>query len=160
MGDQAVVDADRACLCATTTEGTAVGQLHQARNGRPVKIDIAVGEFAEKLLKLHHKFTTRIVDSKFWDHNKKMIDKIGPNNQPLIESGLSSGQPNLPGALRGNDVDVSVQVDYASLVDKAMQPPETDNQKVQRAREMLLSGELYSEKIIREAIENMLKYGI
>ena len=89
-----------------------------------------------------------------------MIDKIGPNNQPLIESGLSSGQPNLPGALRGNDVDVSVQVDYASLVDKAMQPPETDNQKVQWAREMLLSGELYSEKIIREAIDNMLKYGI
>ena len=89
-----------------------------------------------------------------------MIDKIGPNNQPLIESGLSSGQPNPPGALRGNDVDVSVQVDYASLIDKAIQPPETDDQQVQRARELLLSGELESEKIIRAAIENILKYGI
>ena len=55
-----------------------------------------------------------------------MIDKIGTNNQPLIESGSSTGQPNPPGALRGNDVDVSIQVNYASLVDKAMQPPKTD----------------------------------
>ena len=89
-----------------------------------------------------------------------MIDKIGPNNQPFIESGSSSGQPNPPGAIRGNDVDVSVQVDYASLIDKAMQPPEPDDQLVRQTRELLLSGELESEKIIREAIENMLKYGI
>lgn len=88
-----------------------------------------------------------------------MIDKIGPNNQPLIESG-SSGQPNPPGALRGNDVDVSIQVNYASLVDKAMQPPETDDQLVRQARELLLSGELDSENIIRGAAENILEYGI
>jgi hypothetical protein len=89
-----------------------------------------------------------------------MIDKIGTNNQPLIESGSSSGQPNPPGALRGNDVDISVQVDYASLVDKAMQPPETDDQLVRQARELLLSGKLDSMDIIREAAENILKYGI
>ena len=89
-----------------------------------------------------------------------MIDKIEPNNQPLIESGSSSGQPNPPGALRGNDVDVSIQVNYASLVDKAMQPPETDDQLVRQARELLLSGELDSEDIIRGAAKNILKYGI
>jgi len=89
-----------------------------------------------------------------------MIDKIGPNNQPLIESGSSTGQPNHPGAIRGNDVDVSIQVNYASLIDKAMDPPKTDDQQVQRARKLLLSGELESEKIIRGAIENILKYGI
>ncbi len=89
-----------------------------------------------------------------------MIDKIEPNNQPLIESGSSNGQPNPPGALRGNDVDVSVQVNYASLVDKAMQPPKTDDQVVRQARELLLSGKLDSEDIIRGVAENILKYGI
>ena len=89
-----------------------------------------------------------------------MIDKIGPNNQPLIESGSSSGQPNPPGALRGNDVDVSIQVNYASLVDKAMQPPKTDDQLIRQARELLLSGKLESKDIIRGAAKNILKYGI
>ena len=89
-----------------------------------------------------------------------MIDKIGPNNQPLIESGPSAGQPNPPGALRGNDVDVSIQVNYASLIDKAMRPPKTDDQLVQQARKLLLSGELDSEDIIRAAAENILEYGI
>ncbi len=89
-----------------------------------------------------------------------MIDKIGANNQPLIESGSSTGQPNPPGALRGNDVDVSVQVNYASLVDKALQQPKTDDQLVQQARELLLSGKLESEDIIRGAVKNILKYGI
>lgn len=89
-----------------------------------------------------------------------MIDKIGTNSQPLIESGSSAGQPNQPAVIRGNDVDVSVQVDYASLVDKAMQPPETDDQLVRQARELLLSGKLDSMDIIKEAAENILKYGV
>jgi hypothetical protein len=89
-----------------------------------------------------------------------MIDKIVTNNQPLIESGSSTGQPNNPRAFRGSDVDVSVQVNYASLVDKAMQPPKTDDQRVQQARELLKSGELLSKERAREAAENLLKYGI
>ncbi len=89
-----------------------------------------------------------------------MIDKIGINNQPLIESGSSTGQPNSSGALRGNDVDVSIQVNYASLIDKAMQPPKTDDQLVRQARELLLSGKLDSKDIIRAAAENILQYGI
>lgn len=89
-----------------------------------------------------------------------MIDKIGTDKQPLIESGSSTGQPNPSGAMRGNDVDVSIQINYASLVDKAMQPPKTDNQRVQEARELLLSGKLESEEIIRAAAEKILKYGI
>jgi hypothetical protein len=89
-----------------------------------------------------------------------MIEQIGTNNQPLIESGSSTGQPVPPGGLRGNDVDVSIQVNYASLVEKAMQPPQTDDQRVQQARELLLSGGLDSDEIIKGAIENLLKYGI
>jgi hypothetical protein len=89
-----------------------------------------------------------------------MIDKIGTNNQPLIESGSSTSQPNNPRALRGSDVDVSIQVNYASLVEKAMQPPKTDDQRVQQAREQLLSGKLQSKENIRMAAKNILKYGI
>ncbi|MHC4322666.1 MAG: hypothetical protein ACYSUX_00165 [Planctomycetota bacterium] len=89
-----------------------------------------------------------------------MIDKIGTNNQPLIESGSSTGQPNPSGGIRGSDVDVSVQVNYASLVDKAMQLPKTDDQLVRQARELLLSGKLDSDDIIEIAAENILKYGI
>jgi hypothetical protein len=89
-----------------------------------------------------------------------MIEQIGTNNQPLIESGSSTTQPIAPGAKRGSDVDVSIQVDYASLIDKAMQPPQSDDQQVQQARELLLSGGLESEDIIKGAIENILLYGI
>ncbi len=89
-----------------------------------------------------------------------MIEQIGSNNQPLIESGSSTGQPNPSGAMRGNDVDVSIQVNYASLVDKAMQPPKTDDQLVRQARELLLSGKLDSKENIRMAAENILKCGI
>ena len=89
-----------------------------------------------------------------------MIEQIGPNNQPLIESGSSTGLPNPPGALRGSDVDVSIQVNYAFLVDKAMQPPETDDQLIRQARELLLSGKLDSDDIIEGAVKNLLQYGI
>jgi hypothetical protein len=88
-----------------------------------------------------------------------MIEQIG-NNQPLIESGSSTGQSITPGGIRGSGVDVSVQVNYASLVEKAMQPPQTDEKRVQEARELLLSGGLDSEEVIKGAIENLLKYGI
>lgn len=89
-----------------------------------------------------------------------MIDKIGTNNQPFIESGSSAGQPKDPRALRGSDVDISVQVNYASLVEKAIQPPKTDEQRVREARELLLSGELQSEENIKKAAKNIIKYGI
>jgi len=89
-----------------------------------------------------------------------MIEQIGNNSRPLFESGSSTGQPIPSGGIRGSDVDVSIQVNYASLVEKALQPPDTDEQRVQRARELLLSGKLESEEIIKGAIENLLKYGI
>ena len=82
-----------------------------------------------------------------------MIDKIGANNQPLIES-ASTGRQNNPGVLRGDDADVSVQVNYAALVDKAVQPPKTDDQLVRQARELLLSGKLLSKANARGAAEN------
>ncbi|MEJ2701011.1 MAG: hypothetical protein P8Z79_01070 [Sedimentisphaerales bacterium] len=85
-------------------------------------------------------------------------------NQPPLEPGSSAG-PSAngygPAGLRpDNDVDVSLRVDYASLIEKASQQPEADAQIVQRAREMLLSGRLESPQNIRKAAENIVKFGI
>jgi hypothetical protein len=88
-----------------------------------------------------------------------MIDKVDANPPP-IESGSSSGQPNSAGARPDKDADVSVQVDYASLIDKAMRSPQADTKLVRRARRLLLSGELDSPQKALEAAENIVNLGI
>ena len=88
-----------------------------------------------------------------------MIEKI-VTNQHLIESGSSAGQPNNAGALPSTDGDVSLQVNYASLIEKAIQQPKTDIQLVERAREMLLSGQLDTPENCRKAAEDIVTYGI
>ena len=88
-----------------------------------------------------------------------MIDKLD-TNQPMIESSVSSGQSKPPKAIPNNDADVSIQVKYAALIDEAVQEPKGDAKRLERARELLLSGQLESPENIREAAENILKYGI
>jgi len=88
-----------------------------------------------------------------------MIDKID-TNQPLMESGSSSRQPNSAGAVPDKNADVSVQVDYASLIEEAAKGPKTDTRLIQRARELLLSGQLESSQNVREAAEIIIKFGI
>jgi len=88
-----------------------------------------------------------------------MINKI-ETNPPLIESGPSSRQSNSAGALPDKDADVSVQVNYGSLIDKATQGLPTDTQVVQRAREFILSGESESLKIIRKTAKDIIRFGI
>ncbi len=88
-----------------------------------------------------------------------MIEKID-NSQPLIKSEASPKQPNSANALASNGADVSIQVDYASFINKAMQIQQTDAKAVQRARELLLSGRLESPENIRAAAEHIIKFGI
>ncbi len=47
-----------------------------------------------------------------------------------------------------------------ALIEKALQEPESDAQRVHKARELLLSGQLESPESIRQAAENIVKYGI
>lgn len=88
-----------------------------------------------------------------------MIDKIDIS-QPRFESGASPVPPKPSMAIPTQDADVSIQVNYASLIDKAMQAPQDDAQRVQQARELFLSGQLETPENIREAAENIVKYGI
>ena len=88
-----------------------------------------------------------------------MINGID-NNQPLIEPGPASGQANQPRPLPKSGDDVSVQVDYASLIEQAMQEPQDEALVIQQARELLLSGQLESPRNIREAAQNILDLGV
>jgi len=89
-----------------------------------------------------------------------MIDEVDTNQIRDFLEKSSSRPPNSAGALPNDDADVSVQVNYASLIDNAMQGPQTDTRAVQRARELLLSGQLESPENVREAAENIVNLGI
>ncbi len=87
-----------------------------------------------------------------------MIDKI--ENQPPIEINPAAGQGNQPRPLPKSGDDVSIQVDFAGLIEKAMQPPDDEAQRVAEARQLLLSGELESPQSIRETAEAIVNRGV
>jgi len=92
-----------------------------------------------------------------------MIDRIEPRqiHPPLADSQNSS--PNQPGAAStapNNSEDVSLQVDYAHLINQATQIPQSCIEAVQQAQELLQTGQLESPQRIREAAENIIESGI
>jgi len=89
-----------------------------------------------------------------------MIEKLDANQIHGFLEKSSSSQPNSAAAHPDNDVDASLQVDYASFIDGAMQIPQTDTQTVQKARELLLSSQLESPENILQAAENIITFGI
>ena len=89
-----------------------------------------------------------------------MIDKIGNNKIQDFFEKSSSKQTGSADALPNNDEDVSVQVNYASLIDQEMQISQTSADTVQRARELVLSGRLDTPANARRAAEHILNYGI
>jgi len=89
-----------------------------------------------------------------------MIGKID-NNQIqdiLKESSFQQNEP--PRIPENNEVDASLQVSYDSLIEKAMQIPQTDTKAVQQAQELLLSGQLESPENIQAAAQNIINFGI
>jgi hypothetical protein len=89
------------------------------------------------------------------DIEKTNTDQI----QDLL--GKSSPEtPNSPKAIPNSNVDASLQVDYASFIDKATQIPQTDTEIVQKAQELLSSGQLETPENIRAAAENIADFGI
>ncbi len=89
-----------------------------------------------------------------------MIEKVDSNQiQGFLEKS-SFRQPNSAAALPGNEADVSVHVNYASFIDRAIQAPQTDSQAVRQARELLLSGQLENPENIQQTAENIITFGI
>ena len=89
-----------------------------------------------------------------------MIEKVDINQIQNFLEKPSSGTTGSTPAVTANQVDVSVQVDYASFIDAAMKIPKTDSQAVVKARQLLLSGQLESPENIRKAAENIITLGI
>ena len=69
-------------------------------------------------------------------------------------------QPDPANTRAQNDSDVALQVDFAGLIDQAKQTTEADADAVQKARELLASGELTSLDNLRATSENLLNLGI
>ncbi len=89
-----------------------------------------------------------------------MIEKINNNQVPDILKKSSSRQPEPSRGPADNQVDASLQVTYDSLIEKAKEIPREDVGAVERARRLLLSGQLESPENIRAAAENIAKFGI
>lgn len=89
-----------------------------------------------------------------------MIGKINTNQVRELLEESSSMKPKSGGAVPNSSADVSVQVNYTALIDKAMQPSQTDADAVNAARKLLLSGRLESKQNFREAAKNIIKLGI
>jgi hypothetical protein len=89
-----------------------------------------------------------------------MIDKINSNQIQDILGSSSAKQPESAKILSDSTADVSIQVEYASLINKAMQIQHLDTDTVGKAQRLLLSGQLESPQNIRAAAENIVKLGI
>ncbi len=57
-------------------------------------------------------------------------------------------------------IDASLQVNYQELIERAAVRPAEDAAAVEKAREMLASGELDSAEMIRGAAAKMMEFGV
>jgi hypothetical protein len=89
-----------------------------------------------------------------------MIEKIDSSQIPDILEKSSLKQFNSTGAIPNSQDDASLQVDYAAFLDTATPSPQTDAQAIQRAQELLASGQLENPQNVREAAENIAEFGI
>lgn len=89
-----------------------------------------------------------------------MIEKIDANQ---IRETLEKSAAQLPDpaiARVDNRTDASLQTDFAPLIENAVQPPQTDEQAVRQAKELLASGKLDTPKNYIEAARRIIDFGI
>jgi len=89
-----------------------------------------------------------------------MIEKVDTNQIQSFLGKTPSRIKNDVAAFTGNDAEVSVQVDYASLIENAIKVPQTDSKDVEQAKKLLLSDQLENPENIQKAAENIINFGI
>ena len=90
-----------------------------------------------------------------------MIGKINNSQMQDILEITSSKQSASAVPSSNVGADASLQVDFASFIDQAMQQTQqTGKSEVQHAREILLSGRLDSPENVRAAAEEIINFGI
>jgi anti-sigma28 factor (negative regulator of flagellin synthesis) len=88
-----------------------------------------------------------------------MIDKIDINSIPELPGKPATKQPE-SNDTTSSTADASLEVNYESLIQKAMESPESDATQVEKAKELIASGELESIDNIREAAKDIIEFGI
>jgi hypothetical protein len=88
-----------------------------------------------------------------------MIDKI-EIHQSLLDSATSTKSSSTTPAHADNNTDVTVQVDNANLINKALQITESDPQLLERARQLILTGRLETPENFLEAAQNLYDFGV
>ena len=92
-----------------------------------------------------------------------MIDKININQIPdprRAGDGSSTDQPNRTKPVANDKADATLQIDYARLIEQAIQSRQAETDAVQKAKELLQSGQLDNPANIREAAANIIKFGV
>ena len=90
--------------------------------------------------------------------NIDMINNITPN---IAGSGLEPSKKADPAGPEPTDTsDATVRSEYASIINKALETEELDLQAVREAQEALDAGLIDTPENVREAADNILRYGI
>ena len=89
-----------------------------------------------------------------------MIDKININPIRDQVEGPSSGQANRSKRAPNGQADATLQINFDRLIEQANKIPAEDAVAVQKARQLLESGQLDTPANIKEAAENIIKFGV
>ena len=89
-----------------------------------------------------------------------MIDKININQISDHFDGSSVGKSNHSKDITNNEADATLQIDNARLMEQAANSQPTDADAVQKARELIQSGQLDTPANIKEAAANIAKFGV
>jgi 1,4-dihydroxy-2-naphthoyl-CoA synthase len=89
-----------------------------------------------------------------------MIDNIHNNQAPHAMGADALAHADAVNRRLCRESDATLQVDFADLVNEAIQTDESEVEAVQKARELLQSSRLTTPANIRSAAENILTFGI
>lgn len=89
-----------------------------------------------------------------------MIEKMKNNQVSNMLNDLPAAQLSSSKTPAKTEPDASLQINSDSLIEQAKQAPADDADVIQKARELLLSGQLDYPENIRAAAESMIKFGV
>lgn len=89
-----------------------------------------------------------------------MIDKVGYNQISDISINTSKKRTQCTQTASEGNAAASLKTSYGDLIQKAQQQQTDDGKAVERARRLLLSGELDSPESIRQAAEKIAEFGV
>ncbi len=89
-----------------------------------------------------------------------MIDKIDINQIQDRFDEQSNGKKNRSRPVADSKADATLRIDYGYLIEQAIKTPADKTDAVQKARELLQSGQLDNPANIMEAAANIVKFGV